>query len=101
VSRNPVDTALRAAAHHGTPYVHTAGPLVVLVLEGTHNRVTGEVRGVTRTRMCSSSAMARAVAARVLADLQAFPAHPDVLAVSALYAEAAYRFACLRARRAA
>jgi hypothetical protein len=101
MSRNPVDTALRAAAHHGVPYVHRDGPLVVLVLWGAGSHVTGELRGRVRTRMCSSSAMARAVAARVLADLQTFPEHPDVLAVSALYAEAAYRFACLRARRAA
>jgi hypothetical protein len=101
MSRDPVQTALRHAARRGTPYVHQDGPLVVLVLHGgTVNHVTGQIRAVTMQRMCSSSALARAVAARALTDLVTFAGHPDPLAVSVLYAEAALRNA-LRRRRAA
>jgi len=99
MSRDPCATALRAAAAHGTPYAHRDGPLVVLVVDGTHDRETDELRGRAHTWMCSSSALARAVAARAVADLAMFPRHANPLAVSALYAEAAHRFALLRARR--
>jgi len=100
MSADPVQTALRHAARRGTPYVHQDGPLVVLVLDGAVNHSTGQIRAVTMQRMCWSSALARSVAARALGDLQAFAGHPDPLAVSALYAEAAYRHACRRRRAA-
>lgn len=101
MSRDAIQTALRAAAKHGTPHAHAAGPLVVLVLDGEWDRETDRIAGRTRTWMCSSAAMARSVAARAVADLEQFPEHPNSLAVSALYAEAAHRFALLRARRIA
>jgi hypothetical protein len=101
MSRSPVDTALRAAARLGTPHVHRDGPLVVLVLHGgTVDHVTGEIRAATMQRMCWSAALARSVAARVLQDARTFAGHPDPLAVSVLYAEAALRFARLRRRAA-
>lgn len=101
MSRDPVQTALRAATKHGTPYAHAVGPLVVLVLDGEWDRETDRIAGRTRTWMCRSASLARLVAARAVADLELFPEHPNSLAVSALYAEAAHRFALLRARRAA
>lgn len=102
MSADPVQTALRHAARRGTPYVHTDGPLVVLVMHGgTVDHVTGEIRAATMQRMCWSAALARSVAARALTDLAQFPGHPDPLAVSVMYAEAAWRHARRRRRQAA
>lgn len=100
MSRDPVQAALLAARRHGVPHVHRVGALVVLVLHGEGNPLTGEQRGVVCTRMCSSSGIARAVAESALTCLEAFPER-DPLAVAEMYAEAAYRHACRRARRAA
>lgn len=100
MSSDPVKAALRAASRYGVPWVQTAGPLVVLVLHAEGNPITGEQRGQALTRMCASAGMARRVAAYALHALVVFPEH-DPLAVSALYAEAAYRFARLRRRQAA
>jgi hypothetical protein len=100
MSRDPKQVALARAAEHGTPYVHRDGPFVVLVLSATRNTATRQLTGEAYTRMCSSAAIARVVAASALTNLQQFPER-DPLAVSALYAEATYRHACRRARRAA
>lgn len=101
MSRSPTETALLHAYRAGQlPYVHTAGPLVVLVLTGEYNPLTGQHRGQCLTWMCASAGLARAVAARCLQDLVTFAGHPSPLAVSAMYAEAALRHA-LRRRRAA
>lgn len=100
MSRDPRVTALRHAARNGVPWVHMDGPLVVLVLHGEGNPITGEQRGTVVTRMCRSAGLAKAVAARVLDALALFPQR-DPLATAELYAEAALRFARLRRRQAA
>ncbi|HYC44508.1 MAG TPA: hypothetical protein VED01_03390 [Burkholderiales bacterium] len=99
MSRDPVATALRAAARHGVPYVHRDGCFVVLVITGGGSYAAEQLTGDVRTRMCSSAGLARLVAARALADLKLFPDARDSLRVSELYAEAALRHALRRARR--
>lgn len=99
MSRDPKATALRAASVHGVPFVHRDGALVLLVVHGEHNPITGEHRGVVVTWMCSSAGIARSVAASALGMLDQFPErHP--LQTAELYAEAALRFARLRRRAA-
>ena len=101
MSRDPQATALKAARRYGVPYCHREGPLVVLVLHGEGNPITGEQRGTVCTWMCASSGLAASVEARALADLATFgEEHANTLAVSVMYAEAALRNA-RRRRRAA
>lgn len=99
MSSDPVRTALLHARTRGVPYVHRVGALVVLVLHGEGNPITGEQRGVVCTRMCASAGIAKAVEARALDDLDQFPESRDPLRVSAMYAEAAYRHAMRRSGR--
>lgn len=100
MSRDPISAALGHAVERGVPYVHRDGPLVVLVLAATRNTKTQRCTGHYLSRMCSSAALARTVAATALTNLEAFPGR-DPLEVSELYAEAAYRHARRRAGRAA
>jgi hypothetical protein len=89
-----------AAARHGVPYAHREGALVVLVLAGVGSNATGEMHADYVTWMCSSAGQARIVERTAITCLRQFPEH-NPLEVSALYAEAAWRHACRRARRAA
>lgn len=92
--------ALLGAAKHGVPFVHQSGREVVLVLAIGQDHIKGTVTGHFERKDCGSAGMARAVAARVITDIGAFPAHiGNTLAVSLQYAEAARRHALRRARR--
>lgn len=102
---SPKETALRHAQSKGVPLAYASGRLVVLVLEvstipglGGMQRLQGRIV----SRECTSAAHARAVTERVLSDLSLFSSThtpSQVLAVSAQYAEAAYRHAMRRQRR--
>ncbi len=98
MSRDPQATALRHAVRHGVPHVHRDGPLVVVVIDGRQDPITGRIEAQCLQRMCSSAGIARAVAARVLDVAEQFPGR-DPLATAELYAEAALRHA--RRRRGA
>lgn len=100
MSSGPQDTALRLAAKRGVPLAYQSGRVVVLVLfVGTQRK---DLVGRLVSCVCSSAAQARAVADRVVADLDVFgdTHRPEqVLEVSARYAEAAWRKACRRMGR--
>lgn len=92
--------ALLAAAKHGVPYVYQSGPEVVLVLAIGQDHIKGTVSGRFEQKYCGSAGMARAVAARAISDIGAFPEHiGNTLSVSLQYAEAGRRHALRRARR--
>jgi hypothetical protein len=93
MSSDPMRDATRVAEVRGVPYVHRVDADIVLVL-----RTGADVR--LQHWRCSTAAVAKAVERRVLDDLRNLPEHAHrILSVSVAYAEAALRFARLRARR--
>lgn len=84
------------------PYVHREGADVFLVIDARVDAGLTCVDVSWQHRRLASVGLAKAVAARVLSDLARLPErHGDILSVSVMYAEAALRFARLRARKEA
>lgn len=82
--------AMRAANRAGTPYVHRTGNQLALVLSVKVDFSISQMSGQVLLKECSSAGLARAVAARVLGDLERNPQHRDrILDVSALLVRSA------------